>query len=542
MRWFRRRAKAREEAAETEQASAAPEGPPPVPRPLVLIILDGWGAGKGGPGDATAVADTPRLDRLMEENPNTTLRASGLAVGLPKGQMGNSEVGHLNLGAGRIVYQDLTRISKAIEDGSFFDTPALVAACRRSIPGDGALHLLGLLSDGGVHSELSHLVALLELAKRQGQERVFMHLFLDGRDVPPQSALEYVAKLNEEIERIGVGAIATIGGRYYGMDRDKRWDRVKLAWEAIVHGQGETAASAEEAIEQSYAKDVVDEFVVPTVILGDDGEPTATVKDGDSIIFFNFRSDRGREMTWAFVKKSFDGFERGSVPDVFYVCMTEYDETLGNVPVAFPQQELTNTLADVLSMNFKRQFHIAETEKYAHVTFFFNGGIEEPKPGEDRLLVPSPKVATYDLQPEMSAYEVAREVEQAIRNNTYDVIIVNFANCDMVGHTGIMEAAVKAVEAVDECVGKVVDAAVAAGGECIILADHGNAEKMVDEDGGPFTAHTKDKVPCIYVTSRQVELREKGKLRDVAPTMLDILRIDKPPEMTGVTLIKPAEE
>ncbi|RJQ52277.1 MAG: 2,3-bisphosphoglycerate-independent phosphoglycerate mutase [Actinobacteria bacterium] len=506
------------------------------PRPLVLVVLDGWGVGSGGPEDATAVADTPNLDRLERECPHTTLKSSGLAVGLPEGQMGNSEVGHLNLGAGRVVYQDLTRISAAIDDGTFFGNPVLVEACERAKRSRGALHLMGLLSDGGVHSQLTHLFALLELAKRQGQEKVFLHMFLDGRDVPPQSALTYVDELERECARLGVGAIATIMGRYYAMDRDKRWERVKKAWDAIVHGEGQKAASAREAVERSYAEGAVDEFVVPAVI-EHHGAPLGKVRDGDTVVFFNFRSDRARELTWAFVLSDLEGLDRGRVPKVYYATMTEYDERLV-VPIAFPQEELKNTIADVLSAHGLRQFHTAETEKYAHVTFFLNGGVEEPKPGEDRLMVPSPKVPTYDMQPEMSAFGVAGKVVEAIGKDVYDVIFVNFANGDMVGHTGVMEAAVKAVEAVDDCIGRIVKALGEAGGEAIILSDHGNAEKMFDESGGPFTAHTSEEVPCIYVTARKdVRLRSGGRLSDVAPTMLEILGIPQPAEMTGESLL-----
>ncbi len=508
-----------------------------VPKPLTLCVLDGWGVGSGGPDDAIAIAKTPVLDRLEKNCPYTTLKASGLAVGLPEGQMGNSEVGHLNLGAGRVVYQDLTRISKAIDDGSFFENPVLAAAFDRARESGRAVHLLGLLSNGGVHSQLTHLFALLELAKRQGQQEVFLHMFLDGRDVPPQSALTFVEELEREEERVGVGRIATIMGRYYAMDRDKRWERLAKAWDAIVHGKGRTATSARQAIEQSYAEEIVDEFVLPTVIERD-GKPVATVEDGDSVIFFNFRADRARELTWAFVKPDFDGFDRGTVPGVFYVCMTEYDEKLTDVEVAFPYEELKNTLADVLAEHGLKQFHTAETEKYAHVTFFFNGGVEQPKAGEERKLVASPKVPTYDMKPEMSAYEVADVVKKAALSGEYDVIVVNFANGDMVGHTGVMEATIAAVEAVDDCVGIVFDAVCTAGGEMIILSDHGNAEKMYDEHNGPFTAHTGYDVPCIYVTKKNVKLRSGGALCDVAPTMLEILRIPKPPEMTGTSLIE----
>lgn len=513
----------------------------PGPKPLCLIILDGWGIGESTEGNAITAARTPNMDRFMAEYPHAIIGASGGAVGLPEGQMGNSEVGHLNLGAGRIVYQDLTRITKAIREGPFFKNPVLLEAIRRAREKSAALHLMGLLSDGGVHSHNTHLYALLELAKREGVKDVYLHVFLDGRDVPPQSAKGYIDELEEKIKKIGVGEIATVAGRYYGMDRDWRWGRTKLAYDAMAHGMGETANTAGEAVEQSYERDVVDEFVKPTVIqrpATGERQPVAIVKDGDSVIFFNFRPDRARQITKAFIKKDFQEFDRGpQLLSVFFVCMTEYDATF-EVPVVFPPEELTNVLADVLAEHGLKQLHIAETEKYAHVTFFLNGGVEKPKKGEVRRLIPSPKVATYDLKPEMSAYEVTEAVLKEIDEGDFDVIILNYANPDMVGHTGVFKAAVRAAEAVDECVGRVVEAVVRKSGECLVTADHGNLEKMIDlKTGEPFTAHTVGSVPFIYITGRRVELYPGGCLADVAPTMLDILDISKPTEMTGKSLI-----
>ena len=520
-----------------------------IPRPLTLIVLDGWGVGKDTKGNAIAIARTPNMDRFLTEFPSTLIACSGEAVGLPDKQMGNSEVGHLNLGAGRVVYQEYTRISKAIEDGSFFDNQALRDAMRNAKEKDSALHFMGLLSDGGVHSHNTHLYGLLELAKRYNIKNVFLHIFLDGRDVPPQSALEYVAQLEDKLGAVGLGEIATVSGRYYAMDRDKRWERTKLAYDALVFGKGEQAGSAKEAVEQSYANNVVDEFVKPTVIgsrLKAQGsiKPSAishqpsAIKDGDSVIFFNFRADRARQLTRAFIDRGFSEFDRDShPPKVHFVCMTKYDATF-NAPMAFPPMELKNVLANVLAARHLKQLHIAETEKYAHVTFFFNGGVEEAKDGETRRLIPSPKMATYDLKPEMSAYEVTAAVIEEINKDIYDVIIMNFANPDMVGHTGVLNAAVKAIEAVDECLGKVVAVVREKGGECIITGDHGNAEKMIDYDTGePHTAHTNDSVPCFYITQRNVRLNGGGCLADIAPTMLDILQIPQPEEMTGRSLI-----
>jgi len=520
----------------------------PRPKSLCLIILDGWGIGESTEGNAIAAARTPNMDRFMAEYPHTIIGASGEAVGLPGRQMGNSEVGHLNLGAGRIVYQDLTRITRAIQEGLFFKNPVLLEAIRRARGKSAALHLMGLLSDGGVHSHNTHLYALLELAKREGVKDVYLHVFLDGRDVPPQSAKGYIGELEEKIKEIGVGEIATVAGRYYGMDRDRRWERTKLACDAMVYGVGETANTAGEAVKRSYERGVVDEFVKPTVIQLSACLPSGTatsyqspvglIKDNDSVIFFNFRPDRARQITRAFIDPNFKEFDMGEHPPrVHFVCMTEYDATF-NAPIAFPSEELTNVLADVLAERGLRQLHIAETEKYAHVTFFFNGGVEQPKRGEVRRLIPSPKVATYDLKPEMSAYEVTEAVLREIGEKDFDVIILNYANPDMVGHTGVFKAAVRAAGVVDECVGRVVEAVVRKGGECLVTADHGNLEKMVDlKTGEPFTAHTVGNVPFVYITERRVELRPGGCLADVAPTMLDILGIPKPKEMTGKSLI-----
>ncbi|MBZ4686615.1 MAG: phosphoglycerate mutase, 2,3-bisphosphoglycerate-independent [Clostridiales bacterium] len=506
-------------------------------KPLALIIVDGWGLSENEEGNAAKVADTPNLDKLIEEYPHTELDASGEEVGLPEGQMGNSEVGHLNIGAGRIVYQDFTRISKAIKDGDFFKNQVLKAALENALKNDKALHLMGLLSDGGVHSHINHLYALLEMAKKHGLDKVYVHAILDGRDVPPRSALQYIDALEDKFKELGIGKIATVSGRYYTMDRDKRWERIEKSYRAMVLGEGEEASSAKEAVEQSYGKDTSDEFVLPTVIKNE-GNPLAAVQPSDSVIFYNFRADRARQITRAFVDEDFDGFDRpGGRLGVYYVCMTEYDATI-KAPVAFPPLNLKNTLGEVLAHNGIKQLRIAETEKYAHVTFFFNGGVEEENPGEDRILIPSPKVATYDMQPEMSANEVTDRVIAEIESGKYDVIILNYANPDMVGHTGDMNAAVKAMEALDSCIGKVIDSIKEAGGVAIITSDHGNCEKMRDESGKPHTAHTSDKVPLILVGLGDVKLRENGALRDIAPTMLKILNLQKPQEMTGQSLIK----
>jgi 2,3-bisphosphoglycerate-independent phosphoglycerate mutase len=507
--------------------------------PLCLIIMDGWGINPRSEGNAIALAKTQVLDSLSKEYPTTTLSASGLSVGLPKGQMGNSEVGHLNIGAGRIVYQDFTRISKAVEEGDFFRNQTILDAVSQVKANGSSLHLMGLLSDGGVHSHIDHLFALIDMAKRNGVERLFIHAFLDGRDTPPRSALTYMESTEAYIKRIGLGEIATVSGRYYAMDRDKRWERVKRAYDAIVLGEGMEADSPLKAVEDSYAREEGDEFVQPTVIKRN-GAPVARLSDRDAVIFFNFRTDRTREITRSLTHGNFDGFERRMVPALSsFVCMTEYDETFG-LPVAFPPVKLTNIFGDVTSRAGLRQLRIAETEKYAHVTFFFNGGVEEPYPNEDRRLIPSPKdVPTYDLKPEMSAFEVTKEVLSCIESGNYDCIILNYANGDMVGHTGFLDAAKKAVEAVDACVGLVVNAVKGKGGKLLITADHGNAEQMIDYDTGePHTAHTSNPVPFILVDdeSKNARLRE-GILADIAPTMLEILGLPVPQEMEGRSLI-----
>jgi 2,3-bisphosphoglycerate-independent phosphoglycerate mutase len=501
--------------------------------------MDGWADGLASSDNAISLAATPNFDAFLKAYPHTELGASGLDVGLPDGQMGNSEVGHLNIGAGRIVYQDLTRISKSIEDGSFFKNPVLLDAMRRAVKDGSRLHLLGLLSEGGVHSQAAHLYALVEMARQNGVTDAYIHAFLDGRDVPPDSGLESVEKLEDELKRIGLGRIATVSGRYYAMDRDQRWERTKLAWDAIVEGRGETAATAKEAVRASYDAGVFDEFVKPTVIvddLFDEGKPL--FREGDAAIFFNFRPDRGRQLTRAFVVPDFNGFDRGPiVPDVFFATMTEYDKTFLS-PVAFPPEEIKNTLADVLSRQGLKQLHIAETEKYAHVTFFFNGGVEAPEIGEDRILVPSPKVATYDLKPEMSAREVTNKVIAEIEKDTYDAIVLNYANADMVGHTAVKEAVIKAVETVDECLGRVVGAVLTRGGAILITADHGNADKIAEPGTGlPFTAHTTNPVPFILISEHKHGLRSGGILADIAPTILDLLGIPQPDEMTGKSLV-----
>lgn len=507
-------------------------------KPLMLMILDGWGFSLEKKANAVLNADTPNYDNLMKHYPNTTLEASGLAVGLPEGQMGNSEVGHLNLGAGRIVYQDLTRVSQDIKNGVFFKNPALVWAMDNALHGNKALHLMGLLSDGGVHSHIEHLKAILDMAKQRGLNRVYLHAFLDGRDVPPANAQKYVNEIEAYMEEIDVGKIATISGRYYAMDRDKRWDRTEKAYNAIVLGEGLQAGDAQQAVQQSYERKETDEFVIPTVITDNDGKPVAMVEQGDSIIFFNFRPDRARQLTYAFCNEEFQGFRRknGYFP-VCYVCLTEYDAAVKNVKIAYGPESLEDILAEVLAKAGLKQLRIAETEKYAHVTFFFNGGVEKAYPGEERVLIPSPKVATYDQKPEMSAYQVADTVVEKIREDLYDVIILNFANPDMVGHTGAFEAAVKAIEAVDECVGKVVEIIREKGGTLLLTADHGNAEQMLDYvTGEPYTAHTCNPVPLILVSDKPYKLKS-GKLADIAPTMLQLLGIEKPKVMTGQSLI-----
>ena len=500
--------------------------------PVALIIMDGYGINKDTYGNAIAAAKKPNLDRYFAEWPNTIIGASGMDVGLPDGQMGNSEVGHTNMGAGRIVYQELTRITKSIADGEYLNNEAFCAAVENCKQHGGALHLMGLLSSGGVHSHNTHLYGMLELAKKAGLHEVYVHCFVDGRDVPPSSGKEFIEELAAKMAEIGVGKIATISGRYYAMDRDNRWERVVKAYSAMVYGEGVMCDDPVKAMENSYAEGVTDEFVVPVVV-----DAKGIIKANDSVIFFNFRPDRAREITRTFVDPEFSGFERknGMFP-LTYVCFTQYDATMPNVLVAFKPQSLVNTLGEYISSIGKTQLRIAETEKYAHVTFFFNGGVEKQYEGEDRILVNSPKVATYDLQPEMSAYEVTDKVLAAIDSEKYDVIILNFANCDMVGHTGVFDAAVKAVEAVDTCVGKTVDAILAHGGTALITADHGNADKMFEADGSPFTAHTTNPVPLI-VAGQKGELREGGVLADLAPTMLKIMGVPQPEEMTGKSIL-----
>ncbi len=501
-------------------------------RPVLLCIMDGFGKNESTYGNAIAAAKKPNLDKIVSENPMTFIGASGLDVGLPDGQMGNSEVGHTNIGAGRVVYQELTRITKSIQDGDFFTNEALVGAMENCKKNSSALHLMGLMSDGGVHSHNTHLYGIMELAKRSGVDKVYIHCFMDGRDVPPTSGKDYLAELYEKCDEIGVGEIATVMGRYYAMDRDNRWERVVKAYKAMTEGEGVKFDCACKMMEESYANDVTDEFIVPAV-----SEKAVPVKDNDSIVFFNFRPDRAREITRAFVDPAFSGFEREQLKGLYYVCMTQYDATMPNVHVAFKPESLKNTFGEYISDKGLKQLRIAETEKYAHVTFFFNGGVEKQYPGEDRILVKSPAVATYDLQPEMSAYEVTDKLLAAIDSDKYDAIILNYANCDMVGHTGVFDAAVKAVEAVDTCVGKIVDAVAAKGGVTLITADHGNADKMCEADGSPFTAHTTNPVPFIVV-GYPCELREGGRLCDIAPTMLKIMGLEQPKEMTGVSIIK----
>ena len=504
----------------------------------VLMILDGYGLNDRKDHNAVAEANTPVMDKLMKEYPFVKGNASGMAVGLPEGQMGNSEVGHLNMGAGRIVYQELTRITKEIQDGTFFENPALVKAMENCKANDSALHIYGLVSDGGVHSHITHLYGVLEMAKKFDLKKVYVHCFLDGRDTPPASGKGYVEQLEEEMKKLGVGKVASVCGRYYAMDRDNNYDRVELAYKALTKGEGLTAESATTGIQASYDRDETDEFVKPTVVV-EDGKPVATIQDKDSIVFINFRPDRAREITHAFCDDDFKGFERGKRLDVTYVCFSDYDPTIPNKDVAFHKIAVTNTFGEWLAANDMTQARIAETEKYAHVTFFFNGGVEEPNEGEDRILVKSPKVATYDLKPEMSAYEVCDKLTSAIRSKEYDVIIINFANPDMVGHTGVEAAAIKAVEAVDECVGKAVDALKEVDGQMFICADHGNAEQLRDyETGEVFTAHTTNPVPFILVNADPAYgLREGGCLADIAPTLIELMGMEQPEEMTGKSLL-----
>ena len=507
-------------------------------KPTVLMILDGYGLNDRVEGNAIKQANTPVMDKLMAEYPYVKGLASGMAVGLPEGQMGNSEVGHLNMGAGRIVYQELTRITKEIQDGDFFKNEALLHAVKNAKENGSALHLFGLLSDGGVHSHITHLFGLLELAKKEGLEKVYVHCFLDGRDTPPQSGKGYVQEITDKLAELGVGKIATVMGRYYAMDRDNRWDRVERAYNAITKGLGVSAESGVAAVQNSYNNGKNDEFVEPAVVM-ENGKPVATVQDGDSVIFFNFRPDRAREITRAFCCDDFDGFAREKRIQTTYVCFTDYDETIPNKEVAFHKVAITNTFGEFLAAHGLKQARIAETEKYAHVTFFFNGGVEEPNEGEDRILVKSPKVATYDLKPEMSAPEVCEKLVGAIKSQKYDVIIINFANPDMVGHTGVQKAAIQAIEVVDGCVGKAVDAIKEVNGQLFICADHGNAEQLIDyETGAPFTAHTTNPVPFILVNADpSYTLREGGCLADIAPTLIELMGMEQPKEMTGKSLL-----
>ncbi len=508
-------------------------------KPIVLTIMDGFGFNPEKNGNAIEFANTPNLDKIFSDCPTTKIGASGMDVGLPDGQMGNSEVGHTNIGAGRIVYQELTRITKSINDGDFFNNTAFLNAVTNCKRNNSALHLMGLLSDGGVHSHIEHLYALVKLAKDNGLDRVYIHALLDGRDVPPASAADYIDTLNAKLKELGCGKLATVMGRFYGMDRDNRWERVSKAYSALVYGDGNVTDDAAGAVRHSYTvkdeegKFLTDEFVIPTVVSG-----TERINDGDSVIFFNFRPDRAREITRTFVDDDFAGFERiGGRKKVFYVCMTQYDASMPNVEVAFKPESLNNTLGEFLSNNGMTQLRIAETEKYAHVTFFFNGGREVMFDGEDRTLVNSPKVATYDLQPEMSAIEVCDKVCTAIESGKYDVVILNFANCDMVGHTGIFDAAVKAVETVDNCVGRVMNSTLKMDGVMLLTADHGNADRMLDTDGSPFTAHTTNPVP-FAVIGKDCKLRDGGRLCDISPTIIKLLGLTKPEEMTGISLIK----
>ena len=503
-------------------------------KPVLLCIMDGFGWVPNETfGNAVVAAKTPHLDALMAKYPMTTIDASGMAVGLPDGQMGNSEVGHTNMGAGRIVYQQLTLITKSIKDGEMFKNPVLVKNMKAAIDAGKAIHLMGLVGTGGVHSHADHWFGVLEMAKHMGAKDVYLHCIMDGRDTDPHSGKGFLADLQAKLDELGLGKIASVSGRYYAMDRDNNWDREEKAYAAFVYGEGNHAANAAEAIEASYAADVTDEFVIPVVTC-----EGGRVQDGDTVIFMNFRPDRARQMTRIFCDDNFTGFERrGGRKQVHYVCMAEYDATMPNCEVAYPPVELKNTLGEYLAAHGKTQLRIAETEKYAHVTFFFNGGVEQPCEGEDRKVIPSPKVATYDLKPEMSAYEVADECKARIESGKYDVIILNFANCDMVGHTGVFDAAVKAVEAVDKCVGEVTDAVLNAGGVVFLTADHGNAEKMKNPDGSPFTAHTTNVVPFAVIGAGDVKLREGGCLADIAPTMLPYTRLPVPEEMTGKSII-----
>ena len=507
-------------------------------KPVMLMILDGFGVAAKSKGNAVELANKPNYDKIIRKFPHTELEASGLAVGLPEGQMGNSEVGHLNIGSGRVVYQELTRITKSIKDGDFFQNQELLKAIKNAKDNNTSLHLMGLLSDGGVHSHINHLKGLLEFAKKEGLKKVYLHAFMDGRDVPPSSGKEFILQTENIMREVGVGKIATVSGRYYALDRDNRWDRVELAYNAMVLGKGETAISAIEAIEKSYESDKTDEFVMPCVLL-EDGKPTARIQNDDSVIFFNFRPDRAREITRAINDQNFTDFKRDNLKLTF-VTMTQYDSTLEGVSVAFKPQTISNTLGEYVSKKGLNQLRIAETEKYAHVTFFFNGGVEKENEGEERALIASPKVATYDLKPEMSAYEVTDELIKRLEEDKYDMIILNYANPDMVGHTGVVEAAIKAVETVDTCLGKVVDKVLQKQGTVFITADHGNAETMMDESTGkPYTAHTTKPVPFVWVAN-EINGRHlnTGKLADIAPTMLEVMGLEVPEEMTGESLIR----
>ena len=506
-------------------------------KPYALIIMDGYGVNERHEGNAIYSAKTPNMDKYMAEYPNSIVHASGMDVGLPDGQMGNSEVGHTNIGAGRIVYQELTRITKSIEDGDFFENEALLGAVENCKKNDSAIHFMGLLSDGGVHSHINHLFGLLEMAKKNGLEKVFVHCFMDGRDVSPTSGADFAEALVAKMRALETGKIATVMGRYYAMDRDNRWERVSEAYKAMVYGEGNKDTSAVNAIKKSYNENVTDEFVVPTVITDENGEALGKISENDSVVFFNFRPDRAREITRAIVDSEFNGFERKYF-NTYYVCMTQYDASMPNVEVAFKPQSLVNTFGEYISKKGLRQLRIAETEKYAHVTFFFNGGVEAVYDGEERALINSPKVATYDLQPEMSAPEVADEVVKRIESGEYDVIVLNYANCDMVGHTGIFDAAVNAVETVDTCLGKTVEAIIKMGGTALITADHGNADQMLDyETKDVFTAHTTNVVPLVMIGGPDGAKLKNGRLADLAPTMLDLMGLEKPEEMTGESLL-----
>ena len=509
-------------------------------KPFMLMILDGFGLKDEAFGNAIAAASTPNLDKIFETYPFAQLRASGLAVGLPEGQMGNSEVGHLNIGAGRVVYQELTRITKAINDGAFNGNAALLDAVAHAQKTGGAVHIMGQLSDGGGHSHIRHIKAALSLASLRGASKIYLHCFLDGRDVPPTSGAEYVKEICEFLQSLGLeNSMGVICGRYYAMDRDKRWERVKEAYDALTAAKGIRTSDPVASVEASYSEGITDEFLKPVIC-----NPEAVIKSGDSVIFCNFRPDRAREITRAFVDPSFDGFETACITDLKYVCMTQYDAAMPNVSVAFPPSSIKNTLGEYISDLGMTQLRIAETEKYAHVTFFFNGGVEKPNPLEDRILIPSPKVATYDMQPEMSAYEVTDKVIEEIKSLKYDLIVLNFANADMVGHTGVFDAAVKAVEAVDRCVGRIVQAISAVGGRILLTADHGNADDMLDHQGNPVTAHSTNPVPLAYIASEEetskIRFREGGKLSDIAPTILTLMGLPVPPEMTGDVLIETA--